>query len=367
MQHQTEVAIVGKGIAASVLSLLLKQRGVSHLVLDRQGQKEGFPLGETLPPSALGMLEQLGLRDLFAEAALGPTYGYHSIWGSARRTDQHFFQQNPIKEGLKLDRSRLQQQLLAAGQAPLLAFDHLQNLEATERGWRLDLKVKDKFHKVDCSIVVDATGRNRALLKRLDIGQQAIDQLVAFSCHLPQTKPWPLIHGVLVESFPTGWGIVSRLDDATNVVTLYTLGGHPEARKFRRYEEWQNILAETSILKDFLTEAEPKIVGGDANSSRVLQAAGANWFAVGDAAMAYDPLSSHGISTAVYGAARAAEAIVATLAGDLDAPAAYDQLLKGIFATYLQEKTDLYRQETRWPESPFWVQQHSIEIPQLTQ
>ena len=61
----TEVIVAGRGIAGLVVSLLLKRKGIPHLVLDRRTSRKQLALGETLPPSALPLLQSLGLLDLF--------------------------------------------------------------------------------------------------------------------------------------------------------------------------------------------------------------------------------------------------------------------------------------------------------------
>src|SRR5207245_744542 len=53
-----------------------------------------------------------------------------------------------------------------------------------------------------------------------------------------------------------------------------------------------------------------------ANSSRLDRLAGKNWLAVGDAAMAFDPLSSQGVYNALMSGLLAAQATECSLAGD---------------------------------------------------
>lgn len=346
----TDVTILGKGFAGLILSLILKRKGVPHVLLDRQDKRPAVALGETLPPSALGLLASLDLLEIFEAHALQKTYGYHSVWGAPRRVDNHFFHHNPYKYGLKLDRPRILAALQALVPGRVMAFEQLCEV----RPGRLVVTRDGKQVRLNSKLLVDATGRKRALLKHLGVGAEARDDLIAFSCHQPRVKLASVVHGVLVEAFSAGWGIVSALDADTQVMSLYTRSGHAGASRLRDPAQWEAVLAGTHLLKQYWTKGDFRVRGGDANSSRAIRMTGADWLAVGDAAMAYDPLSSHGISNAIYGATRAGEAIVAHLAGAKGKLEAYEALLGRIFETYLGQQVQLYRQEKRWPDSAFW-------------
>ncbi|HZG41336.1 MAG TPA: hypothetical protein VEY93_00150, partial [Longimicrobium sp.] len=71
-------------------------------------------------------------------------------------------------------------------------------------------------------------------------------------------------------------------------------------------------------------------------------------------ALAFDPLSSQGILTALYSAEKGAAAAYHALAGRADAQPRYAALLKSIFAGYLHGHRLAYAAERRWPDEPFW-------------
>lgn len=354
----TDVAIVGKGISGLALSLLLKRNKVKHLLLDRRDTGPAIALGETLPPSALSLLDTLDLRELFESHALQRTYGYHSIWGASRLQTDHFFRHNPYKYGLKIDRKALIAALERQIAGNVRHFDRLADVEVGENGCRVVIGENGEQVELRSKLLVDATGRKRAVLKQIGIGSDTFDDIIAFSCHLPKRRPSGLIHGVLVEAFSQGWGIASSLDAETQVMSLFTRRKSDLAGQLRAYSNWTGALSQTLALKDFLSEGMAvKVRGGEANSSKAARLAGKHWLAVGDAAIAFDPLSSHGISNALYCAGRAAAAIQAWLDGRAKALETYSQTLSGIFKGYLQQKNSLYAREKRWPESDFWIKQ----------
>src|SRR5689334_17904243 len=310
----TDVIIAGKGIAGLILSLLLKRKGISHLVLDRRTARKQFALGETLPPSALSLLQSLGLLDLFESNSLHRTRGYHSAWGSTAIADHNFFFHSRFQHGLKINKQSLEQDLEDLTSKNILRFEKMTAIRLAKHEVTIELQHDQGPMVLQAKCLVEATGRNRAVLKLLGITSTEYDQLTAYSCHLPRRAHPKIMHGVFVESFEHGWGIVSRLSDELQVMSLFSrrrVGLHSELKD---YSCWPAILAKTAHLRDLLsTDRGIRVVGGDAGSSRAAQLAGPCWLAVGDAAIAFDPLSSHGITNAVYTAHKAAEAIALQL------------------------------------------------------
>ena len=359
---ETEVIVAGKGIAGLVVSLLLKRKGIPHLLFDRSTARKQFALGETLPPSALPLLQSLGLLDLFESNSLHRTYGYHSAWGSTAITDHNFFVHSPFKHGLKINKQSLEQDLENLTTENIVRFEKMTAIHLEEQGVAVELQ--DGI-VIRARCIVDATGRNRSLLKLLGIASEEHDQLTAYSCHLPRRKHSKITHGVFVESFEHGWGIVSRLSDEVQVMSLFSRPSVGIQRELKDYSCWPEILFGTTYLRNLLTdETGIRVVGGDAGSSCATQLAGKYWLATGDAAIAFDPLSSHGITNAIYTAYRAVEAIALHLSQpDEKHFREYAESLSAIFSTYLATRYELYQRERRWPHAPFWTSARDLSRP----
>ncbi|MBE9069861.1 FAD-dependent monooxygenase [Leptolyngbya cf. ectocarpi LEGE 11479] len=338
---RADVVIIGQGIAGLCLAWLLQKKGISAILIGLSKTPPMMALAETLPPSSLVLLEQLGLKALFERSALRKTYGYHSLWGTANIVDTNFFVHRPFQYGLKLDKQKLLIELGNTLAQKVLAVDRWSDFDPIQRTLRIQRDTKQET--ITGKIFVDATGRRRALLKALRIPTQESDQQLAFTCHLPRIRHPKIKHEVFTELFAQGWGIVSGLDEETNVLTLFTEKGSPLARHLCDYTKWKEVLTETQILQDFLvSDHAVRVKVATANSSRAAQIAGQNWLAVGDTAIAFDPLSSHGITNAVYTAWQAQEAIAQTLKSDLQTPLVeYAHTLEKIFATYLHTQRQL--------------------------
>jgi flavin-dependent dehydrogenase len=354
--RSTDVIIVGKGISGLVLSVLLTRKGIDHLILNRTDKRREFALAETLPPSTLALLETLNLRELFEESSFKKTFGYHSLWGTKQVVDTNFFFHHPYKYGLKLNKQKLLRNLTIKAKSNIIEFDKSFQLTLSEGNVCVRTQQQNTPLEINAKLIVDATGRNRAVLKQLNIESDYYDHLIASSCHLPKVKHDKLKHEVFVESFENGWGIVSALNESTNVITVFTKKGNTILPRLKEYENWKTALSETSILKDFLVDnLNPKVIGGDANSSKATKVTGSNWLALGDAAISFDPLSSHGISNALYCAKTATVAIESFLESNSAFPLEqYENTLHLIFDEYLKNKTKLYAAEKRWKGSAFW-------------
>jgi len=96
-----------------------------------------------------------------------------------------------------------------------------------------------------------------------------------------------------------------------------------------------------------------------ANSFRLAPLAGENWLAVGDAAAAYDPLSSQGIYKALEYGLRAGDAIGDHRAGRNTALQDYVEGIRREFDDYLLIRSKYYGRERRWPNSIFWQRRHA--------
>lgn len=63
MPEESDVVVVGAGIAALALAIELQKRGVSTILLERQRSPGGIPRGLTFQPNGLAVLEKLGALD----------------------------------------------------------------------------------------------------------------------------------------------------------------------------------------------------------------------------------------------------------------------------------------------------------------
>jgi flavin-dependent dehydrogenase len=87
---------------------------------------------------------------------------------------------------------------------------------------------------------------------------------------------------------------------------------------------------------------------------------GDGWVAAGDAAVSFDPLSSHGILNALHTGTLAGSAVHAHLAGDVRALDAYARHVDALYAAHLRHLHAYYAMERRWPDHPFWSRRYRM-------
>jgi hypothetical protein len=138
MTMNVDVAIAGGGPAASAAALTLARHGASSVIVERRDD-EGAKPGESLPPSARWLLEQLGIAGALKEDGHLPCHGNRSVWGSDR-VEELPFVMTPYGHGWHLDRRRFERLLIDracdAG-ATRLTRTNVERVERDGDGWRL--------------------------------------------------------------------------------------------------------------------------------------------------------------------------------------------------------------------------------------
>lgn len=109
-----------------------------------------------------------------------------------------------------------------------------------------------------------------------------------------------------------------------------------------------------SILSECKFVASGKFGFTAAHGAELEPCAGRSWLAVGDAALAIDPLSSQGLLNALYTGLAAAESADRYLAGAINALTDYIETIRGVRELYRRDLALWYDTEKRWPNRPFW-------------
>ncbi len=339
---ETRVLIVGKGVSGLLLASLLHKKGIPTIILEREINTSNPILAETIPPSTLSLLNDTGLLSIFENCA-SRTYGYQSKWHTNSIIDEDFFKQTSYKYGLKLNKRKLVSELEKEFIVKAIPYNQIVSIAQKENNVITSIKSDNQVKFIKSNFIVDATGRNRAIVKKIGISIKVYDENLAFICYLPKQGPH-LKYGFFTESFKDGWGTASDLNETTRIITLYTPKNSSLHQKLTSFSNWFSILSNTEILQKCLPQNGPfKIIGRQANSSKANQIVSSNFLAIGDAAIAFDPISSHGISNAIFCATKAAKAIISSIQNKNTLTLKeYENTLFTIFKEYLKQKEKLY-------------------------
>lgn len=350
---EATVAVVGAGPAGCAAALTLRRYlpEMPVVLVAAPAAGEGPAAGETLSPGVLPLLEYLGVRTAFLDAGHLPAGGTASAWGSPHVAERSYLFTGR-GTGWHLDRARFDAWLLEeareAGATVVHGRARLHGAGRSPSGWTIEV---EGAGTVAARAVVDATGRATRLARRRGLRPRRDDALVAEIRWYADPAPRRAADGALVESVPEGWWYSASLPGGRAVAMFMTdsdllresawearLEGAPATA--RRVERWRPT-GETLVRA--------------ANSQISPAVAGDGCVAAGDAAAAFDPISSLGIGFSLRSGMEAARVAVAAAEGD-DAPAAaYTASVARIYDDYRSRWHGIYRQERRWPDAPFWA------------
>jgi flavin-dependent dehydrogenase len=167
-----------------------------------------------------------------------------------------------------------------------------------------------------------------------------------------------------VESVPHGWWYSAPVPDGRVVSVLMTDSDLLQDNHASRSAFWQSALDQaphTRARIDGLPVLEPLRVW-PAHSQWLEPCCGEGWVAAGDAAAAFDPLSSMGIGYALSTGIQAARLAAAHLSNPTDTATqqqSYSDDIRRHVDEYLTLKRGYYDAERRFAKEPFWARRQS--------
>jgi len=362
--RKVDAAVVGGGPAGTATALGLARLGYSAIVIERT-YYDTVRIGETLPPKIRPLLVSLGVWEEFLPQNHCRSFAIHSAWGQSELYANDFIF-NAYGNGWHVDRLRFDMTLARAaenaGVDVLQATQLISIQERANNGWRIGLGAKGKQLECEAKFLVDATGRASTIARKQGAIRTSCDHLIGVVAFFTRDSRGPgSDHATLVEAVADGWWYSAVLPNGQIVVAFMTDADiYARASKNSRYF-WNEELEKTEHtnlrLHAGAPTSPPRVVS--ANSSCLNQTTGKNWLAVGDAAMAFDPLSSQGVYKALETGLQVSEAIRDRLSGDAEALLKYAAQLKEHFGRYLVIRAYYYSQERRWPDSLFWKRRHA--------
>ncbi|MFJ7246757.1 NAD(P)/FAD-dependent oxidoreductase [Kitasatospora sp. NPDC098652] len=359
-----DVVVAGGGPAGAAAALTLARAGRTVLLTDAGN---GPPrLGEALPSVAKVLLGDLGAGQRPVLAGHLTCYANLSAWGSTalRRTD---FINDPNGPGWHLDRARFDRCLReAAGSAGAEVAERTTarpRSRSADGSWAVALRGPSEQRMVRCTWLVDASGRRRAVASVGRAAAHRMDGLVATCLDL---APDPTGRAgetcSLVESAQDGWWYTALLPTGRRLAAYFTDADlappAPRTRSdFARLLRQTRHVAVRAGAHPLPTDATPR--RAPAHSSHLDTPTGDGWIAVGDAAAAFDPISSQGILTALHTGMTGASALAAHLDGDDRALEAYRAQVAAILTAYRRNHHAVYSLEGRWSDRVFWQRRHT--------
>jgi flavin-dependent dehydrogenase len=346
------VAVIGGGPAGSLTAYLLARAGIDVGVFERS--RTGAPdRGEVLAAEGRSVLARVGLWDRRPAAVLAPCNSIRVAWRSGP-TAERLGITSPYGCAWHVNRPAfdrwLYEEALCAG-ARGARPTSVREVRRTGAGWELAVDGPSVARWVDARVVVHAGGRCSMRADWFGAMPRRYDALCAvIGRYSPGSEGTT---GLAVEATPDGWWYSTARSGSDVVATLVTdpdllaVGGRGEAAM------------RIALERAPLTRARVRSVAAatftvSACSTIMELAAGEGWLAVGDAAIARDPLSGEGVVSAMRSAVVAANAIEDHVRGDFAAIGAYAAQMRTSARDYLAARREIYAGQTRWPDRPFW-------------
>jgi flavin-dependent dehydrogenase len=341
------------------LSLL----GISTFVIERSNYND-VRVGEHLCPSAV-----LSLRAIHARSNLPlddhiVSTGVEAYWGSGapNHTDYYF---HPGQAGLNLSRPRFDAELAEACErsgAVVLRSAVLTRAKKTHMGWEVDIAIGDKTRYLSVTVIVDATGRAATFARMQCAKVRAHDRQIAIIAFGEGFRTETHTRS-LVETSEIGWWYSAPIGPSRGICMLVTDDDLvPKPCHANLYPWWHDQLRRTAQSAHRFPDIKMshRLVVRSARSQRAEPLCGNGWLAVGDAAMAFDPVASQGIAKALNQGRRTAASIASHLAGDPSPLKRFALDLEQEYAAYRTKRANYYRIEKRWLQSVFWKRRHLL-------
>lgn len=356
-----DVVIVGAGPAGTTTALNLAP---FQRVLVVEPTAQPLPrVGESVPGAIRRLLGDMGLLTEFLSDGHLPRHALCSAWGNAVPIVRDSIT-DPDGHGWQIDRVRFEQRLRfeAERRGAAMATGSVRRVRKISDGWAVELS-GDRDGEVTTRLLIDASGRRSRLLAS-EAGSRERDGKLC--CTWLRAHNVALPSGIVqIEAEHDGWWYASPLPAGGGLLAFHTDADLSTGFSSDPSHLLERVRERPMIGPLVSDDAWSKAEVGHcaAHGTWLSQPAGEAWLAVGDAALAFDPLSSQGLLNALYLGLSAAEAADRWLRGDEAALNGYAAEVSTIRDHYLTARAAWYALETRWPNAPFWIRRR--EMPAL--
>jgi flavin-dependent dehydrogenase len=354
------VMVAGAGPAGAAVAIRLRSHGLPVTICDASSGDD-LRIGERLTARGARALQRLGVWEAFLYDRHSSSPGIVSVWGSAIPHVADALQ-DPFGAAWHLDRGRFDRMLRLAAQAAgalVLRDTRVVSAQRTYPNvWTVVTKTREQITVRQAAVVVDARGRQaRDLLGRRFPASS--DRLVATAFVFSSPLKAPHCEWTLVEACTDGWWYSAPLPDGRSSVVFFTDADlHPHRND---PQQLANDAGASLTMDRIPPNQQPMaVVRIPAWSGPRHPSGPVKCVPVGDAAVAYDPLSGAGLCRALETAIDAADAIAAHHWGHVDALTQYGARLDEALSSHLASQARFYAVEQRWPHAPFWRRRKTL-------
>ena len=358
-----DALVLGGGPAGAAAAMVLAQAG-RHVTLVRPTTAPGASLGQSIPPSARPLLEELGLARAMDEAGFVPNLGNTVAWAETPVRREGFAED---ASGYHVDRGGLEallDRVLRSAGVEVREGLHARTAERSPDGWRLGCQGAPGGTTVfQAPWVVDATGRHGFLARRLGrIPDRRTSTLALVGrWRVRERGDDPDEGHTVIGSHGAGWAWSVPLSRTTRCVTAMVDPRHAPLDSGDLEGRLRTELARVPLLAGMLSQALH--LGGTvwacpASLYTSRHHAEDGVLLAGDAGSFIDPLSSYGVKKALI-SGRLAGIVAASCLDDpamsAHGTAYFDAHERSVAADYRARAADFFESAADAYGEPFWT------------
>ena len=343
-----DVVVIGCGPAGTIVSLELCRLGYRVAAI---GANRKFAAFEGVSERACEGFRYAGCQR--ALSVLGPEVRRIAHWNG----ESFEGNRERVVDRQRLD-SALLQDITAAG-VPVFNT-RVKTITRDQKGWHFEFDGQSNVPVIASTYLIDARGRATPRGKSSWIVGPAT---MSLGRRWVPTQPYRAMTWLI--TFEKGW-MWYATDGMGGAVAQVVVSTHGESLppRLQLVDYFDSLLRIIPGMDMLLSEQRPSgaIHARDARTGLCREPISQDYARVGDAAFTIDPLSGHGMFEAIGGALALAPVVNTLFQHPRDADIAMDfyrDKLTVDFWRMARTGRDFYRQEQRWPKSPFWSERQS--------
>jgi flavin-dependent dehydrogenase len=358
-----DILIVGAGPAGCASAITLAQKSLKVGLIDLIHPNRP-KVGESVPAAIRRLLKHLGIdgiTSVLTDNEYKPCISNASAWG---QNEWHYQDAllNPEGNGWHIDRNAFDKALYkkAIEQGIIPIKNQLKSVTAKKEGYIITLKdqTSSSTNILQTKWLVDATGRASKVGRALGFEKDKLSEQMAAIAWVDTIEDCDF--STRIKSVSNGWWYTALLPNQKRIIAFHGLLDDVR-QQVHTPDAFVESFNEANLLRDKMSTNQiiGKIQGKDASFGKLTKVAEHRFFAVGDAAIAFDPLAAQGIFFALYSGIQASEAILKSEENSAlkdEFRSTFIEQIEGVFQHNQRTLKLHYNDEIRFLSEAYWQQ-----------
>ncbi len=360
------IAVVGDGIAGCTSIVALKQQGFRPIWIRPERPRPASTWPESIDSAAIDLLSELVDATRLLSICRYSVESHHSCWGSDRLITRLNTRLNQSEKGTHLiNKDYLIKHLdQEACQWSSIIRGQIKTISHAEGSWILSLA---NGNDLKCDALIVASGTNPSIQHQFS-HTITTDALLGhyWTLKQPVVAEYRTEAASFVEACATGWWYGVSFNDGSLSLLFMTEPGQRTLMQ-SSVDFLAQHLKQTVHLKQWIRCQNMRLLSSPYCFKKVCRnlrtfagqaglSNGPFWLAVGDAAISHDPLSSFGLTSAIWSAVQAAKRLGQSFDGQgAEAIHSYNREMAAFCNHIQKQRCSVYEREVRFASEPFWI------------